>query len=118
MQKNKLSLYFIFVSVLTFLTVFFSIVQKSYFNFKKPQELVENNDLLKEINPNLDLSVISTIESKNKNTDEAFDFSIIKSGQGLTVEITPTPVAEPTLEPTVTPAVEEIPTETLIEPTP
>lgn len=123
MQKNKFPLYFILVSVLTFLTVFFSIVQKSYFNFEKPQELVENNDLLKEINPNLDLSVLSTIESKNKNIDETFDFSIIKSNEPTVTE-TPIPVVEPTLGPTVTPTIEaptptiETPTETLTEPTP
>ena len=81
MKKNRITLYFIFISFLTFVTVFISIVQKSYFNFKKPQILVENNSLLKEINPNLDLSIISTIESKNKNTEEPFDFSIIKSNK-------------------------------------
>ena len=48
MPRNKFSLYFIIVSVLTFLTVFFSIVEKSYFNYRKPQVVVENNDLLKE----------------------------------------------------------------------
>jgi len=78
MKKNKITSYFVFISFLTFVTVFFSIVQKSYFNYIKPQTLVENNALLKEINPNLDLSIISTIESKNKNTEEPFDFSIIK----------------------------------------
>jgi len=89
MNKNKFSSYFIFISILTFLVIFISIVKKSYFNFKKPQDLVENNALLKEINPNLDLSVLSTIESKNKNIDENFDFSIIKSANSLIV----TPIA-------------------------
>jgi len=84
MKKNKFSSYFIIISFITFLTIFLSIVQKSYFNFTKPQELVEKNALLKDINPNLDLSIISTIEEKNKNTDENFDFSIIKSGEKTT----------------------------------
>ena len=90
MKKNKLSSYFIFVSFITFLTIFLSIVQKSYFNFTKPQKLVEKNALLKEISPNLDLSIISTIEEKNKNTNENFDFSIITSGKKTTA----TPAAE------------------------
>lgn len=53
-------------------------VQKSYFNLVKPQESVVNDSLLKEFNPNLDLSVLSLIESKNKNIDDNFDFSIIR----------------------------------------
>ena len=101
MKKNKITSYFVFISFLTFVTVFFSIVQKSYFNYIKPQTLVENNALLKEINPNLDLSIISTIESKNKNTEEPFDFSIIKSNKPGSV--TPVPTVR-ILEPTVTPA--------------
>ena len=89
MKKNKISFYFIFISLLTFLTVFFSIIQKSYFSFTTPQKSVENNTLLTNFDPNLDLTIISTIESKNKNTDESFDFSIIKSNKS----ITPTPTA-------------------------
>lgn len=88
MTKNKISSYFVFLSILTFLTILFSIIQKSYFNLKKPQEIVENNALLKEINPNLDLSIISTIESKNKNINES-PILIINS----TPQTTPTPIA-------------------------
>jgi hypothetical protein len=111
MKKNKLSLYFIFISFMTFLTVFFSIIQKSYFSLTKPQKLVENNVLLKEFNPNLDLSILSTIESKNKNIDESFDFSII----GLNKSSAITPIPQPTIEPTIIPTVSE---ETLNEVTP
>ena len=77
MKKSKISFYFIFISFFTLLTIFFSIVQKSYFSFITPQKLVENDTLLSDFNPNLDLTIISTIESKNKNIDESFDFSII-----------------------------------------
>ena len=97
MKKNKLSSYFILISFITFLTVFLSIVQKSYFNFIKPQKLVEKNTLLKEINPNLDLSVISTIEERNKNTDDNFDFSIIKSGKKTTATSAAEKINTPTL---------------------
>jgi len=90
MKKNKISFYFIFISLLTFLTVFFSIIQKSYFSFTTPQKSVENNTLLTNFDPNLDLTIISTIESKNKNIDESFDFSIIKSSQS----VAPTPAMD------------------------
>ncbi|MDD2224648.1 MAG: hypothetical protein PHP97_00600 [Candidatus Shapirobacteria bacterium] len=103
MKKSKISLYFVFISFLTLLTIFFSIVQKSYFSFITPQKLVENDAILNSFNPNLDLTVISTIESKNKNIDESFDFSIIKSNQTLNKAIS-TPTA------TITPRVTENPT--------
>jgi len=90
MNKNKISSYFIFISFFTFLTVFLSIVQKSYFSFTTPQKLVEDDELLNSFDPTLDLTIVSTIESKNKNTDESFDFSIIKSNQS----ITPTPTTK------------------------
>lgn len=88
MKKNKFSLYFVFISILTFLTIFIAIVQKSYFNLKNPQKIVEENQELNDFNPNLDLSVLSLIESKDKNINESFDFSTVKSGQS--------PVATPT----------------------
>ena len=90
MKKNKISSYFIFISFFTFLTVFLSIIQKSYFSFTAPQKSVKNNTLLDNFDPTLDLAIISTIESRNKNTDESFDFSIIKSNQS----ITPTPATK------------------------
>lgn len=94
MKKIRFSFYFVFVAVLTFLTVFFLLVQKSYFNFRKPQNLVENDSLLKTFNPNLDLTVISEIESKESNTDESFDFSVLASDE-LPSE-TPVPEEEST----------------------
>lgn len=107
MNKNKLSIYFIFASFLTFLTVFFIIIQKSYFNLKQPQELVQKNVLLKDINPNLDLSVLSLIESKDENTDENFDFSIIVSAKDQSS------VSNPFFQPEET---VPLPTETPLEP--
>jgi len=90
MEKTKISSYFIFISFFTFLTVFLSIIQKSYFSFTAPQKSVENDALLDNFDPTLDLTIVSTIESKNKNIDESFDFSIIKSNQSTT----PTPTAK------------------------
>jgi hypothetical protein len=95
MKKNKRSSYFVFISFLTFLTIFFSIIQKSYFSFITPQKIIENNTLLGDFNPSLDLTVISAIELKNKNIDESFDFSIIKSNQKLN-DLVSTPTATST----------------------
>jgi len=89
MKNNRFSLYFVFVSFFTLATVFIYLVQKSYFNLLKPQNQVKNNALLKEINPSLDLSIISEIESKNKNLGDNFDFSILD------------PKAKPTATPTL-----------------
>jgi len=83
MNKNKISYYFIFISFFTFLTIFVSIVQKSYSSLITPQKIVADDTLLNNFNPTLDLTIISAIESKNKNTDESFDFSIIKSNQSV-----------------------------------
>jgi len=96
MKKTKLSFYFVFISFFTFLTILFSIVQKSYFSFITPQKIIEKESLLSDFDPNLDLTVISTIEYKNKNIEEPFDFSIIKSKQALS-KITPT-LATPLIE--------------------
>lgn len=103
MKKNKFSLYFIFISFLTLLTILFSIVQKSYFNFEKPQKSVQNDALLTNFNPNLDLTVISTIESKDKNIEDNFDFSILKSGKTASTTPTPNPEATAAATPTATP---------------
>jgi len=97
MKKSKISFYFIFISFFTLLTIFFSIVQKSYFSYVTPQKVVEDDALLSDFNPTLDLTAISIIEAKNKNTSESFDFSIIKSNQSVQatssaqITITPTP---------------------------
>ena len=115
-----MSFYFIFVSFFTFLTIFVSIVQKSYFSFINPQKIIENDTLLSDFNPNLDLTVISIIESKNKNTDEPFDFSIIKSSQTSNkVTLTPTPqITENSTSKEAVIKTETVLTPTSITPTP
>lgn len=95
MKKSRFSFYFVFVSFFTFITIFISIVQKSYFSLLKPQQDVENNALLKDINPNLDLSVLSEIEARDKNTEDNFDFSILKPVPSDTVTPTIIPTSEP-----------------------
>ena len=101
MKKNKLSIYFIFVAILTVITIFFLMVQKSYFNLIKPQQSAANNALLKDISPNLDTSVLDLIESKDKNIEDNFDYSIVKSPDQKNISTTPTP--SPVIIPSNTP---------------
>jgi hypothetical protein len=68
-MKNKLSLYFIFISIFSFITIFFSIVQKSYFNLVNPVKEIESNKLLTPIDPNLNLEVIEEIKNRPENLD-------------------------------------------------
>ncbi len=69
MNKKKLSVYFIFISIFSFLTIFSSIVQKSYFNLVNPVKEVDSNKLLTPINPNLDLDIIEEIEKRPENIE-------------------------------------------------
>lgn len=77
MTKNKLSVYFIFIAIFSFLTIFSSIIQKSYFNLVNPVREVESNKSLKPIDPGLDLDIIKEIESRPENIDtEPLNFSL------------------------------------------
>lgn len=73
MNKNKISLYFIIIAAFSFLTIFLTIVQKSYFNLITPIKEVESNKLLTPINPVLNLEVISNIESRPDNSNFSGD---------------------------------------------
>ena len=64
MKKNKLPIYFIFIAVFSFITIFSTIVQKSYFNLINPIKEVESNKLLTPIDPNLDIQVIEKIKNR------------------------------------------------------
>lgn len=71
MNKKKLSIYFIFISIFSFLTIFTSIAQKSYFNLVNPVKEVDSNKLLTPINPNLDLDIIKDIEKRPENIENS-----------------------------------------------
>lgn len=64
MEKNKISAYFLFISIFTLVTIFFFVVQKSYNNLIKPAEIIKKSDLLKPVEPNLDTSVLDEIEQR------------------------------------------------------
>ncbi len=77
MIKNKLSKYFIFISILSFLTIFSAIVQKSYFNLVNPVKKAESNTLLTPINPDLDLDIIQEIQKRPENIEtEPLNFAL------------------------------------------
>jgi hypothetical protein len=69
MKKNKLLIYFIFISVFSFLTIFIIIVQKSYLNFVNPVKEIQSNKLLTPIDPNLNLEVIDKISNRPENIE-------------------------------------------------
>jgi len=64
MKKNKISTYFLFISIFTFVAVFFFVVQNSYSNLMKPIKQVQTSNYLKPINPNLDISVLDQISQR------------------------------------------------------
>lgn len=64
MIKNKLSIYFIFIAVFTVITIFISIVQKSYSNLIGPSQKIETDSVLKPIIPILDSSIIQEIQNR------------------------------------------------------
>lgn len=80
MNKKNISFYFIFISFFTFITLFFLIVQKSYINLINPTKQVENNILIKPIDPNLGLDVIKEIENRPEYIDSgSFEFNQVAS---------------------------------------
>jgi hypothetical protein len=64
MKKLVLSKYFIFISVLTFITIFVFMVSKSYDNYMGPIKQAKGNVLLKPIDPGLDPTILKEIESR------------------------------------------------------
>jgi hypothetical protein len=64
MQKNRLSNYVLLFSVLTFIAIFFFLVEKSYDNLMKPITSVKQSTLIKPIDPNLDTSTLEIIEGR------------------------------------------------------
>lgn len=68
MNKNKLSRYFIIISVLTFLTIFVQVVQQSYSNLIKSTVEVQQSSLIRSIDPKLDTQVLDEIEKRQELT--------------------------------------------------
>lgn len=64
MKKNKLSRYFLILALTTFLAVFVLITQKSYDNLMKATLEAKKSDLIRPIDPNLNLEVLDLIEKR------------------------------------------------------
>lgn len=64
MKKNKVSSYILFVSIMTFIVIFFIVVLKSYDNLVSSLNIVQANPLIKSVNLELKYDVIQSIESR------------------------------------------------------
>ena len=64
MKRNNAINYYIFVAVLTCISLFFTIVQKSYNNLIGPQAKVNANQELAPINPAIDKTVFDEIQKR------------------------------------------------------
>jgi len=67
MNKNKLTLYFLFVAILTLITVFFVIYNRSYKNLITPVNNIKTNEMLKPFNPVMDTSIIKEINNRQQS---------------------------------------------------
>jgi hypothetical protein len=63
-KKNNFSRYFLMLTVCTFLAIFVLIVQKSYDNLMKATIEAKKSDLIRPIDPNLNLEVLDRIENR------------------------------------------------------
>jgi len=70
MNKNRLTLYFLFVAILTLITVFFVIYNRSYKNLITPINNVKTNEMLKPFNPKMDTSIIKEINERQQQINE------------------------------------------------
>lgn len=71
MNKNRFSKYFIFLSLFTFLSLFILIAGNSYNRLIGPVNQARDDQLIKPIDPNLDLEVLEIIEKRQSLDYEA-----------------------------------------------
>jgi hypothetical protein len=83
MIKNKLSVYFIFISIFTAITGFALVVQKSYSNLIGPSQNIDTSKLLKPITPIIDSSIIQEIQNRPDSDDDQ-QLNIIEDVQPTT----------------------------------
>ena len=90
MKLTKLSKYYVFISVASFIAVMFVIIQQSYTKLMGPINIAKSSNLTKQISPNLDTTIIDKIEAKKEylNTD-------IVVGSIVSEITTPTPTTSP-----------------------
>lgn len=66
MRKNKLPQFFVFLSVCTFLAIFFFVVQQSYNNLIRATVEVQSSPLIRSVSPDLEIDVLDEIEKRQE----------------------------------------------------
>ncbi|HBP51530.1 MAG: hypothetical protein US68_C0010G0060 [Candidatus Shapirobacteria bacterium GW2011_GWE1_38_10] len=66
MRKNKLPQFFVFLSVCTFLAIFFFVVQQSYNNLIRATAEVQSSPLIRSVSPDLEIDVLDEIEKRQE----------------------------------------------------
>jgi hypothetical protein len=66
MRKNKLPQFFVFLSICTFLAIFFFVVQQSYNNLIRATVEVQSSPLIRSVSPNLEIDVLDEIEKRQE----------------------------------------------------
>ncbi len=66
MKKNKLSTYLVVIAVVTFLAIFTLIVQNSYSKMIGPLKQPQVNNLIRPIDPNLEIDTLLQIENRQE----------------------------------------------------
>ena len=101
MNKSRISFYFIFIAIFTFLAIFLTIVQVSYTNLINPTKQVEADKYLEPLNPVLDSEIIQEIEKRQAPKDS--DEFTIKSNNPQSDEV----VIDNSLNVSITPIIDE-----------
>lgn len=111
MKKTKISKYLIFISFFTLITVFVLMLQRGYSNLMTPAKQV--TDTSKSINPDLDLTVIEQIKSKQNIDPASLPEYETATSNILLIQPTPT-LAIPTVVVSTPSAAQTTPVPTLI----
>ncbi len=105
MNKSKISFYFIFIALFTFLAIFLTIIQASYNNLTDPTKQVEADKYLEPLNPVLDSEIIQEIEKRiaPNESDEIIinnlDKKTIENTNGNPLRISITPIPDDNIQP-------------------
>jgi len=70
MKKTKISGYFLFMSIFTFLVILVTIVQKSYSSLMGPIKKIETTSYERITDTSLDLEIIDEIETRSINFNQ------------------------------------------------
>jgi len=83
MKKNKISSYFLFISIFTLITIFLFIIHRGYSKLIDPVRQVQTGNLSKPLDPVIKLDILEKIKQKQEFLPD--DLSV------------PTPTLTPTL---------------------